>query len=150
MSAYNATHLTLDGVGLRTRAIDCFDWSDLFQRPYRGVNRVAPGQVGSKVRPRVADEVAAALPVRLNGGYDDNTWLGGDDQTQHSRLIGHLDVLHGIGPGVVDLEFVWADGSTTVDCLVDAFGTPRFDTPGLAVVVIEVTLPDGPMSLASS
>lgn len=146
MSAYAATYVTIGTTVLRTRAIDCTDWSDLLASPSRGRDRPIPGQAGAAVRPRVDDVVRAALPVRLHGGYDDNTWLGGDLETQHARIYTHLAVLYAL-KGEGTLTFTWPSGSASGTCIVESVETPRFDSAAIALAVLDVTLPDGPLGL---
>ena len=149
MTAYASTYVTVGTTVLRTRAMDCTDWSDLLASPRRGRDRIVPGESGAKVRPRVSDVVRAALPVRLHGGYNVNSWVGGTVEEQHSRVYAHLNVLHGL-LSETSLTFTWPDGSDSVSCVVESVEPPRFDTAAIAVVVLDVTLPDGPLDITAT
>ena len=147
MAAFSTPYVQIGTLILRTRAIDCHDWSDLFQTVKRGEDRVIPGVAGRAVRPRQLDHVRAALPVRLNGAYLVNHWTAGD---AHRRVYDHLADLDAVVSvlGAQTLTFHY-DGSTSqvADCIVEGVTAPTFDTPSVARVVLDVTLPGGPLAL---
>lgn len=148
MAAYTFPYVQIATLVLRTRAVDCYDWSDLFQQPAkRGQDRVIPGTAGRVVRPRQADRVRAALPVRLNGAYVDNTVTAGDT---HRRVYDHLADLDAIVAvtGTQTLTFHY-DGTTSVTatCIVEGATAPTFDSHSIARVVLDMTLPSGPLDL---
>lgn len=147
MSAYATPYVKIGTLILRTRGIECFDWSDVLQRPAkRGQNRAVPGVAGRRFRPRVNDEVRAVLPVRLNGAYDGNTLFTGD---RHLKVYDHFKTVAAVADvGTVQtLTFVRGATTTAVDCVVEELTAPNFETPSIAVVVLGVTLPNGPMPL---
>ena len=146
MSAYANPYVQIGTLILRTRAIECFDWSDLFQRSKRGDNRTLPGVAGRAVRPRVSDQVRAALPVRLNGAFVVNAAYAGD---RHLKVYDHLADVAAVADVTTTqtLTFYYGVSSVAVDCQVEEMTAPNFLTPSLAVVTLSVTLPDGPISL---
>ena len=147
MAAFSTPYVQIGTLILRTRAIDCFDWSDLFQTSKRGQDRVVPGVAGRAVRPRQLDAVRAALPVRLNGAYVVNTWTAGD---AHRRVYDHLADLDAIVSvlGVQTLTFHYDSSiAGSADCIVEGATAPTFDTPSVARVVLDVTLPNAPLAL---
>jgi hypothetical protein len=132
--------LTLDG------GIVCNDWADLLQSPpKRGQNRLVPGQAGRVVRPRVMDEMRAALPVRLKGWLNvDGTLYAGDP---HDNVYALWDVLRGVCDVTVPqtLQLVTGAGTFTGECVVEELTAPKFETPTLAAAVIDVTFAGGPL-----
>ena len=147
MTAYASPYISIGSLILRTRAIDCYDWSDLLQQPpKRGQDRPIPGVDGRAVRPRKNDALRAALPVRLNGSYTGNTRYTGD---RHLKVYDHLEDLAAVtGDGTTqNLSLVRPAGTVTVDCIVESSSAPNFLSGWIAIVVLDVTLPDGPISL---
>jgi hypothetical protein len=127
--------VTLGGLTLRGD-ITCYDWADLFKTSKRGANRPIPGTAGRAVRVRVTDEVRAGLAIRIIGATHDDVYT-------------HLATLQTVCAvnGPQDLTFVWAGGSVTVACVVEEMGPPTFLAPQVATLVVDVTLPDGPLDL---
>jgi len=146
VSAYTTPSVQIGTLVLRTRAIDCFDWSDLFRRSKRGRDRAIPGQNGVAVRSRVLDAARVALPVRLNGAFTVNTPFVGD---QHVNVYNHVRDVAAIADvnTVQTLTFVYGVNTVAADCIVEEMTAPNFRTPSLAVVTLSVTLPDGPLVL---
>lgn len=156
---YAATHVTVGGLLLRSRAVDCDDWSDLLKSPAkRGVNRAVRGQSGRKVRPRANDELRGLLPVRLDGSWDqDNVRESGGPVEWHANLYTLLAEVRQIADvtSPQTLSFVWPGGTTAADCIVEEMSEPAFGSLSggpmwSARVVLDVTLPDGPLDLAGS
>jgi hypothetical protein len=151
MIAYATTHITIGALILRTRAYDCWDWSDLLNHPAkRGTDRIIPGVAGRSVRPRVVDAARCVLPVRLNGDWTaNNTSAGGTDIQRHERVYDHLKTLHTIVTPTTTqtLTFTYGAKSVSVSCIVEGCTAPQFETPSLATVVLDVTLPAGPLTL---
>jgi hypothetical protein len=119
--------------------IFCYDWSDLLKGgAKRGGNRPVPGVAGRAVRPRVADEVRAGLAVRIIADT-------------HQDVYGHLATLRAVCDVNVPqtLTLNWGTGSASADCIVEEMGPPSFQTPTICTLVVDVTLPDGPLNLAS-
>jgi hypothetical protein len=147
MPAYADVYVTIGTLVLRTRGIDCFDWSDLFRVTKAGANRRIPQQTGRAVRPRFLDEVRAALPVRLNGFFDaDGDPYVGDPHDNVYSLFGILQAVAAVNTPQV-LSFTRPSGSVTANCIVEELGGLTFVTPELATVVLDVTLPGGPLEL---
>ena len=91
-----AVYVTLgdgaDTVVAGTRAIECFDWTDLLASPpKRGENRVIPGLHGTEVRARVRDELRASIQLRLYGEWtEDNDPVPGDAGDWMAKVYEHL------------------------------------------------------------
>ena len=70
-TAYRSEYVTLGGLLLGSRAIDCFDWADLLGTAKRHPgNFTVQGTAGRTARASVEDELEAVLQIRLNGRYD--------------------------------------------------------------------------------
>jgi len=142
-------YISLGGVNFRSRAIRCSDWSDLLKSgPKRGSNRVIAGEDGRLARVRVQDELRVGLQFRVQGRWQHPAGAAftGD---RHANMYTLLNVLRGVAddPEVQQLQLVGVMGSS-VDCIVEEMGPPRFDAPWIATVVLDVTLPDGPVDLS--
>jgi len=142
-------YISLGGVAFRSPALRCYDWSDLLKSPSkRGSNRVIAGEPGRFPRVRVPDELRAGLAFRVAGAWDHP---GGGFHTgdAHANMYDLLGVLRGVcdDPEVQQLQLVGVMDSS-VDCIVEEMGPPRFDGPEVATLVVDVTLPDGPIVLS--
>jgi hypothetical protein len=141
-------YISLGGVNFRSRAIRCSDWSDLLKSPpKRGSNRVIAGEEGRLPRTRVPDELRAGLQFRIQGRWNHpaGTAHTGD---RHANMYTLLNVLRGVcdDPDVQQLQLVGVM-SGSVDCIVEEMGPPNFPAPWVATLVVDVTLPDGPVDL---
>jgi hypothetical protein len=147
MAAYSTTYITLGGLVCRTYGIDCTDWSGLLASPKRGADRIIPQQTGVAVRPRYLAAVRAPLPFVLNGMFNaDGTFATGDPHANVYTLLATLRaILDDTAPIV--LELVRPVGTVTSRCIVEEVGAPDFPTPGVAKLMVDVTLPDGPLDL---
>lgn len=124
--------ITLGGL-----VLPCYDWSDLLKgAAKRGTDRIVPGVAGRAVRPRVSDALEAGLALRY---IADN----------HADVYVRLATLRAVCDVNVpqDLVFDWGAGSTTVDCIVEEMGPPTFRSDRIVTLVVDVTLPDGPLDL---
>lgn len=152
--AYAPIHATVGGLLLRTRAIDCYDWSGLLGVPgKRGANREVPQQGGAAPRVRYGSQLRAALPVRVNGQWlQDGTRLSGPESAWHAQVYTHLAALHAIAnvDTVQDLVVTLPAGPVTVDCQVEELTAPSFEVPWRCETVLDLTLPDGPLDLEGS
>jgi hypothetical protein len=148
MPALQDIYISLGGVAFRSWALRCYDWSDLLKSPSkRGSNRVIAGEEGRLARVRVGDELRAGLRFRVSGRWQHPS---GDPFTgdPHENMYDLLGVLRGVcdEPDVQQLQLVGVMGSS-VDCIVEEMGPPRFESPTVATLVVDVTLPDGPVDL---
>lgn len=148
-TAYRLPYLTIGGLNCGTMAIDCYDWSALWASPpKRGSNRVLPGIAGQEVRPRVRDQLRAPLAFRLRGDYNDvNAHVGGNETTWHTNIYDRLATLR----NVCDLTtpqtmLIYLPGRTiSTTCQIEEMGPASFDVPWIAHLVVDVTLPTGPV-----
>jgi hypothetical protein len=118
-------------------AVVCYDWSDLLKGgAKRGANRRVPGVGGSKVRPRVQDEVRAGLAVRILA-------------VSHAGVYVHLAALRAVCDATwpLTLTLDWGDGEASAQAIVEEMGPPTFQAPNICTLVVDVTLPDGPLVL---
>ena len=143
------TYISLGGVAFRSPALRCYDWSDLLKSPSkRGSNRVIAGEAGRFPRVRVPDELRAGLRFRVSGRFQHPSGdrFVGD---AHANMYDLLGVLRGVcdDPEVQQLQLVGVMDSS-VDCIVEEMGPPRFDAPHVATLVVDVTLPGGPIDLS--
>ena len=122
---------TLD---LRDEPIKCFNWFDLYGAPTKhGRNRRIPGQRGTAVRPRVAGQLRALLHVMVTG-------------VDHDDVIANLDTLYELLDADETLTVTLHRGtqpSVSGTLQVEDPDRPTFRGTNLAVLVPEVTLPDG-------
>ena len=154
MSAYRDDFVTLGGLTIGSRGIDVQDYDDLLSgAAKRGDNRVVPGSDGRAVRPRKVDELRAVIVVRLRGDWtQDNGSVASGDRV--ATLYNHLAVLREVteSTAVQDLELQLDDGWVLgpVDCQVEDGGRLQRDNPWSGVVVVDVTLPDGPLDITAT
>jgi hypothetical protein len=133
-----------------TRAIHGHDWSGLLRVSKRGQNRVVPGQHGSIVRPRYKAELRAALPLRIDGRWTDDSLprAGGPDDWAAAAETLYADVLAAVKVDVPQtLTLHLRSGPVTADCLVEEATVPSWPSPWRASLRLDVTLPDGPLDL---
>jgi len=141
-------YISLGGVAFRSAAIRCYDWSDLLKSPpKRGSNRVIAGESGRYARTRVADELRAGLAFRVAGHWD-HPGGGAHAGDPHTNMYTLLDTLRGVCDvaTVQQLQLVGVMAAS-VDCIVEEMGPPTFGAPHIATLVVDVTLPDGPVTL---
>lgn len=112
----------------------CFRWFDLLGAPpKRGANRVTPGSRGAAKRPRTGGQIRGLLHVKASGDDFDDT------QEQLDTLYGLID-----GDDVLTVTVHRGSlASVSGDLQVEDPGVPDFITPRAAIVVVDVTLPDG-------
>lgn len=142
------TYISLGGVAFRSQAIICYDWSDLLKSgPKRGSNRPIAGEAGRLARTRVQDELRAGLAFRIGGRFQHPSGgrFVGD---AHANMYTLLDTLRDVcdTTTVQQLQLVGVMASS-VDCIVEEMGAPRFRGPHVATLIVDVTLPDGPVAL---
>jgi hypothetical protein len=140
-------YLSLGGQDWRSAAIRCYDWLDLIRVVKRGSNRTVPQHVGSAVRPRYHAEVRAGLMFRIQGRFNhpDGTAHTGDPRVNVYALLGTLKTVCEVDTPQT-LQLVGA--SAAADCIVEEMGAPTFVTPEIVTVMVDVTLPGGPLELA--
>jgi hypothetical protein len=143
-------YAVLGGLLFGSAGIDVIDMDDLFTDPNkRGANRPVPGVPGRRIRPRVADQVSAAIEVHLYGEWTQD----GDRVPETDRvgqMYGHLAALRQVTAAtwVQELEVHLTPMVTfTVDCQVESGGSLIRLNPSSGKVVLELTLPDGPLVL---
>jgi len=142
------TYISLGGVAFRSQAIVCYDWSDLLKSPpKRGSNRTIAGEAGRYARTRVADELRAGLAFRVQGQWEHPAG-GAHAGDPHANVYTLLDVLRGVcdTATVQQLQLVGVMAGS-VDAIVEEMGPPTFQSYGIATLVVDVTLPDGPVAL---
>jgi hypothetical protein len=140
----------LGGLLLGSAGIDVIDMDDLLADPRkRGGNRPVPGVQGQAVRPRVADQLSAAIEVHLYGEWtQDGVRVPEPDRV--AQMYGHLAALRQVTAAtwVQELEVHLTPTVTfTVDCQVESGGSLIRLNPSSGKVVLELTLPDGPLVL---
>jgi hypothetical protein len=150
--ARDSYYAILGGLLLGSAGIDVVDMDDLFaDPPKRGANRIVPSVPGRAVRPRVADQLTAPIEVHLYGEWtQDGVRVPEPDRV--GQLYDHLAALRQVTAqtGVVDLTVhLTPTWSITVDCQIESGGTLIRLNPSAGKVVLEVTLPDGPLNLTS-
>lgn len=130
---------TVDG---RSRAIECFDWSDLWRPgPSRGFNRIVPGTPGTIRRDHVRGELDVTLAWRLHGAWK----LDGTHQTAgaRSRLLDHIDMLNSILDEADGRQLqitLYDDEGASVTRNVTYKATGRFRTRSAIIVEVDVLL----------
>lgn len=142
------TYISLGGVAFRSAAIRCYDWSDLLKSPpKRGSNRTIASEAGRYARTRVTDELRAGLAFRIHGQWDHPAG-GATAGDPHANVYTLLDTLRGVcdDTEVQQLQLVGVMASS-VDCIVEEMGPPTFQSYSIATLIVDVTLPDGPVTL---
>lgn len=147
MSAYRSTYITLGGLNCGTKGIDCYDWSDLLSgAPKRGQNRVLPDLPGRELRPKLPDEMRAALQFRLRGDYTTNgTYINADEDTWHQNIYSRLSTLRSIANSTETKTIQLITPLTQIQnvCQIEEMGKPRFLNPWIVNVVVDLTIPTG-------
>jgi hypothetical protein len=148
MAAYAPTYIVLGSLVCRTYGIDCTDWSALLRSPKRGQDRIIPQQAGVAVRPRFPAAVRAGLPFTLNGMFNaDGTFASGDPHDNVYTLLATLrETCDALEP--ITLQLVRPTVTVVSRCIVEEVGDPDFPTAGIGKLVVDVTLPDGPLDLS--
>lgn len=143
-----------DTLDLRSRAIWCPNWQTLLTGARKsGRDRAIPGVRGMKTRPRVARDIRASLPVVLDGAYDtDGSTVVNVEATRRAKAYEHIDAL---------LAFVDDDDSCTITVhrpadehegtlIVEDPGEPAWQSAWRVRFVLDVTLPDGRLTVVDS
>lgn len=142
---YATEYVTLGGLMMRSRAIDCHDWYDLLGSPSkRGTDFVAMGQDGVVARPRTTGPMRGLLHVRVDGTYDqDNNFVSA--ASRRGNLYTLLDVVRGVVEvnTVQTLQLTTPSGTASADCVVVDGTRPVPTSPTSVKFVIDVLLPDG-------
>jgi hypothetical protein len=147
------SYVTLGGTAFRSKAIYCYDWLDLLGTVKVGENRRIPQQPGRAVRPRYQDETRAGLAFRIQGRWNlNNTPYTGSSVAHTYQLWATLDGLAQVNvpqPCTVTID------STTVfstSLIVEALDppVPANGTPDIVTVLMDVTLPGGPITTTGS
>ena len=147
MAPYAPTYIVLGSLVCRTYGIDCTDWSGLLRSPKRGTDRIIPQQAGVAVRTRYPAAVRAGLPFTLNGMFTaDGTFATGDP---HDNVYSLLATLRATCDALVPitLQLVRPTVTVTSRCIVEEVSDPDFPTPSIGKLIVDVTLPDGPLDL---
>jgi hypothetical protein len=155
VTAYRTDFVTLGGLTIGSRGLDVHDYDDLLSdAPMRGANRTVPGVAGRAVRPRQLGELRAALVVRLRGDWTrDNQPVATSGRV--AQLYDHLAALRTVTRNTaVQTLTLQLDGGLVLsaDCQVEDGGRfVREDGNAWAgIVVVDLTLPDGPLEWPTS
>lgn len=147
---YRTEYVTLGGLMSGSRAIDCYDWSDLEGTADKKVeNWPNPGGAGVLPLPAPEDGMRALLHYRVDGSYDqDNNIVSpGTDfagwRTNFYTLMAAVRAVTKLST-VQTLQLTVASGGPhSADCLVIGGIKPAHEVPWLATFTVDVLLPDG-------
>jgi hypothetical protein len=147
------SYVTIGAVDYRSSAIYCFDWTDLLGIVKAGENRRVPQQTGRAVRPRYLDEVRAGLLWRINGRWNTDGTAYTGASVPHAYLlwetlaaVSHVNVPQTLSVTIEGVE------TFATSLIVEALDPPQpvNGTPDILTVLMDVTLPDGPITWAGS
>lgn len=141
---------TLD---LRLRCHLVAKWDRLLRAaPKRGSNRIIAGERGQLERVRVGDQVRTAMQIEIDGWYDtDGTRFTGDsDVNVHTLLDLVLDFLDDDDPCTITINRPGALAAVTGVMQVEDPGEPRWLSEELARLTVDVTFPNGRLTVGGS
>lgn len=144
-------YVTIGGVHLGNRAREIFDWQELLgSSPKRGSDVTVPGTAGDIPRARVAAAHRALLRMRINGEYsDDNVAVNGTVNAKVEGAYTQYKIVQAIADvnTVQTLQLVRPAGTSSADAIVLGFTAAGRLNPWVWEFVLDVKLPDGPVTL---
>jgi hypothetical protein len=147
------SYVTIGAVDYRSPAIYCNDWLDLLGLVKAGENRRVPQQTGRAVRPRYPDEVRAGLSWRINGRWNTDGTAYTGLSVPHAYLL-WADLFTVAQVNTPQTASVTIEGVEmfTTSLIVEALDPPQplNGTPDILMMLMDVTLSDGPVTLAGS
>ena len=151
-TATRAEYVTLGGLMMASKAIDCFDWSDLSKVAMRGDDLIVSDADFEVARPREQAPVRGVLPVRINGKWDHTT----DASTGTSEAawregawtaFGLLEAKAAVTTTqTVQLNRPGALSTLSADCQVLELNTEAQPAPWIWVCSLDVKLTTGRLS----
>lgn len=144
-TAYRSEYVTLGGLIMGSRAIDCYDWSDLMgSAGKRGDDFVAQGVAGVTERTRTEDALRALLHVRVNARYDqDNVRVAASSARANLyTLLAAVRAKAEVNT-TQTLSLTASGGPYSADAVVVGGFQPRHHSPYIVTFTLDVLLPDG-------
>ena len=145
-TAYFNEHVTLGGVMLGSRALECFDFEELLGiAPKRGGDFTVPGTAGQTARDRVEDALEALIRIRVNGRYDqDNVRQARSSwRTNFYSLLGTLEAVLDVNTTqTVELTRP-GGGPHSASAIVTDVRGPKHHTTEIAEMAVVLKVPSG-------
>jgi hypothetical protein len=145
-TAYYSEHVTLGGVMLGSRALECFDFEELLAvAPKRGKDFTVPGTAGQTARDRVEDALAAVIRIRINGRYDQNNArvARGSWRSNFYSLLGTLEAVLVVNTTQTVQLTRPGGGPHSASAIVADVRGPKHHTPEIAELAVVLKLPSG-------
>lgn len=145
-TAYYDEYVTLGGLMMGSRAINCFDWGDLLgTADKRGTDFTATGVAGVTARDRVEDAMRVLLRVRIDARWDQDN-VRQAQSTWRANLYTLLDAVRTVAEtdGVQTLQLTRPGGGPhSADAMVVDGFRPQFVHDAQVELTLDVLLPDG-------
>jgi hypothetical protein len=131
-----------------SKAIDCYDWSALFEvGESRGSNRVIPGVIGSVARAHVRGEMFAELKFRCMGQYNEENVVQ-SVSTRRANVLARVSQVRAFLDGAtgrqLSLKLTTGVGTpTTTAVTFKAMSGLTFPTPEIADFRVLIGVPSG-------
>lgn len=149
-TATRTEYVTLGGLLMATKAIDCFDWRDLTRVAMRGDDLVVSDADYEVARARELAPTRAVLAVRINGKtvHDTGASTGSTEAAWREGAWDAYDLVDAKAKvkSTQTLQLVRSSGTTSADAQVLSFQIDAEPAPWLWVCSLEVKLTTGALS----
>jgi hypothetical protein len=144
---YKTVYVTLGGVMMGSKAIDCWDFSDILgAASKRGDDETIDGVAGVTAQDRVSGPLDAFLYVELHSNYTQDNGPVSGEAARLTNLGTLLDLVRGVAETNTTQTLTltgWPGGPHSADCIVKDGFEPEFLGGEIVRVTLDVRLPGG-------